>query len=77
MSVLIAPGFVMKYGLISPRTVDPEQKEREPLRVAVYALSRQVQLSDLSAEATLGVIHGVGRYPFPLSRGVAARRSGR
>ncbi len=77
MSVRIAPGFVMKYGLISPHTVEHGQKERVPLRVAVYALSRQVQLSDLSAEAMLGVIHGAGRYPFPLSRGEVARRSGR
>ncbi len=77
MSIRIAPGFLMKYGLISPRTVEPGQKERVPLMVAVYAPSRQVQLSDLSAEATSGVIHGAGRYPFPLSRGVVARRSGR
>ena len=77
MSVRIAPGLVMKYGLISPRTVDPGQNERVLFMVAVYALSRQVQLSALSAEATPGVIHGAGRNPFPLSRGVAARRSGR
>ncbi len=73
MSVRIALGLVMKYGLISPRTVDPGQNERVLLMVAVCALSRQVQLSVLSAEATPGVIHGAGRNPFPLSRGVAAR----
>ncbi len=77
VSIRIAPGFVMKYGLISPRTVEPGQKEMVPLMVAVYALSRQVHLSDLSADATSGVIHEAGRNPFPLSRGVAARRFGR
>ena len=77
MSVWIAPGFVMKYGLISPRTVEPGQKERVWLMVAEYDLSRQVLFSDLSAEATSGVIHGAGRNPFPLSRGVAAKRFGR
>ncbi len=40
--VRIAPRFVMKYDLISPRTVEPGQKERVLLMVAVYALSRQV-----------------------------------
>ena len=50
MSVRVAPGSVMKYGLISPRTVEPGQKERVPLMVSVYALSRHVQLSDLSIE---------------------------
>ncbi len=76
-SVRSAPGFVMRYGFISPCIVEPGQKERVLLVVAVYALSRQVQLSDLSVEATSGVIHGAGRNPFPLSRGVAARRFGR
>ena len=77
MSVRIAPGFMMKYGLISPRALEPGQKERVWLMVAEYALSMHVQFSDLSAEATSGVIHGAGRNPFPLSRGVAARRFGR
>ena len=77
MSVRIAPGLVMKYGLMTPRTVDPGQNDRVLLMVVVYALSRQVQLSVVFAEAMLGVIHGAGRYPFSLSRGVTARRSGR
>ena len=77
VSVRIVPGFMMKYGLISPRTVEPGQKERVWLMVAEYALSRHVQFSDLSAVATLGVIHGAGRNPNPLSRGVASSKSGR
>ncbi len=77
MSVRIAPGFVMKYGLISPCIVELGQKERVWLMVAEYAMSKQVRFSDMSAEATSGVIHGAGRNPFPLSRSVAARRSGR
>ena len=77
MSVRIAPGFMMKYGLISPHSVEPGQKERVWLTVAEYALSRHVQFSDLSAVATLGVIHGAGRNPYPLSRGVASSKSGR
>ena len=77
VSVRIAPGLMMKYGLISPLTVEPGQKERVWLRVAEYALSRHVQFSDLSAVATLGVIHGAGRNPYPLSRGVASSKSGR
>ncbi len=77
VSFRIAPGFMMKYGLISPRIVEPGQKERVWLTVAEYALSRHVQFSDMSAVATLGVIHGAGRNPYPLSRGVASSKSGR
>ena len=77
MSVRIAPGLATKYGLITPRSVDPGQNDRVLLMVAVYAMSRQVQLSVVSAEEMLGAIHGAGRNPFPLSRGVAARRFGR
>ncbi len=77
LSVRIAPGLVMKYGLITPRTVDPGQNYRVLLIVVVYALSRQVQVSVVSAEAMPGLINGDGQSPFPLSRGVAARRSGR
>ena len=72
MSVRIAHGFVMKYGLISPQTVEPGQKERVPLMVAVYALSRQVQLSDMFDEATSGVSMELGGIRF-LCRGVWLR----
>ena len=77
VSVRIAHGLATKYGLITPRTVDLGQNDRVLLKVVVYALSRQVQLSVVSAEAMMGVIQGAGRNTLPLSRVVAARRSGR
>ena len=77
VSVRTAPGLETRYGLITPLTVEPGQNERVLFAWTEYSRVRQDQLSGLSSAAALGVIQGAGRYPFPLSRGVASRRAGR
>ena len=57
--------------------MEPRQKDRELLQVTEYSRLRQFEMSGASSVAMVGVIHGTGRKPFLVSRGVAFRRAGR
>ena len=57
--------------------MEPKQNDIELLHVTEYSWLRQFQVSDMPVVAMLGVIHGKGRKPFFVSRGVASRRAGR
>jgi hypothetical protein len=68
--VRTAPGVVRKYGLATPRMIEPGQKDSVVLLERVYCLSRQAHSRAWCGVATEGVIHGAGRAPFAGSRGV-------
>ena len=73
--VLTAHGVVKKYGLATPRMIEPGQKESVVLLVRVQCLSRQFHSRACCGVATEGVIHGAGRAPFAGSSGVWLRTS--